>query len=247
MTRDYFEQQEYEASIAERERFMDRLYQRELKTSELSRPVREYPSTERTEMSYSEKTPDEHGWYWVKYYDDRWFMAFVDTGREKAYFFDGSSRYANHDLEEVPEDAYTAWYGPFACPGGDFGAVTVVADEELHTKAKAERKAIGIQHFDYRYCVGESHGSSLTVSGLYDREDADRLIHREVSRCNAEVVAAGAKILMSHADLTTVVSCDDGMVRVSVEEEDGDRELQPMTFEEACAWALKWERKMVSQ
>lgn len=130
------------------------------------------------------KTPDEQGWYWVKDRDDNWFMAFVDTSAEEVCFWDEQRPFHNPficDFESTHLGGCIAWYGPFVCPGGDFGGDTVVACEEHHERAKKEKKVIGITHFDFRYCRDEHHGASLTVTGVYTREEAEKRIGLEVA------------------------------------------------------------------
>lgn len=127
--------------------------------------------------------PDEQGWYWAKDVHGDWRMACVSTCSEKVWLFDEGLEppcWDAYDLDGFPAGIVVAWYGPFQCPGGDFGGLTVVSDEELHDKAALERKVIGIVHFDYRYCRDEGHGSSITFSGLYTRDEAEERIHREV-------------------------------------------------------------------
>jgi len=127
--------------------------------------------------------PDDQGWYWCKDNADNWFMAFVDTGEETIAMWDGHDPIQPplyFDWDSQQSEQIVAWYGPFNCPGGDFGGLTVIASEDDYKNAEKDRKAIGIQHFDYKYCRDEGHGSSLTISGLYDRKEADGRIHREV-------------------------------------------------------------------
>lgn len=144
-------------------------------------------------MARLTRLPDEQGWYWCHMLDaDVWCMAMVDTANECVTFFDAESgsdptRYEWESGDLTLEDRIgdCEWWGPFTCPGGHFGGMTIVADEELHDRAKAEKKVIGVQHFDFRYCRDEGHGSSLTVSGLYTREEAGERIGRETREAGA--------------------------------------------------------------
>lgn len=134
-------------------------------------------------MSLHLKTPDEHGIYWAKS-KGQWFLVFVDTAQEIVRIFDEDllcETGYKRELDDLPEGYFSAWYGPFACPGGDFAETTIVASEEDHERAKKEGKAIGITHFDFRHCRGDGYsGASITITGVYDREEANRRIHGEV-------------------------------------------------------------------
>jgi hypothetical protein len=120
--------------------------------------------------------PDEHGWYWAKSpRDGEWCMAFVNMNRETITLFDGVD--PRNDQIEYPMDEFKNsdrhWYGPFNCPGTDFGQHTIVMEEELHRKAEAECRAMCVTYVDYKYCDDENHHSSIAITELRTRADAD--------------------------------------------------------------------------
>ena len=130
-------------------------------------------------MSYHTKLPDEQGWYWCRSRHDCWSVAFVSTRDEVVAFFDEDEPFHNpatFNFDAPNVAGVVEWYGPFHCPGGDFGEHSVVPCAELREKARMEGKAIGIQYVDFRACKDELHGSSFTITGLYDREAAMKLI-----------------------------------------------------------------------
>lgn len=120
------------------------------------------------------RPPDESGWYWTKDEAGEWAMAYVDADGEAIWRFPAASYTADvfepHDPHGIRE-----WHGPIVCPGGDFGGITVLCDEDLRREAETQNKVIGIKHFDFRHCDDEKHGAAITVSGLYSREEAIQL------------------------------------------------------------------------
>lgn len=133
-------------------------------------------------MSYHTKTPDEQGMYWIKTRHDEWCLAYLDTNNERVTIFSDefNSKYRDiYELDELPAGLVRQWYGPFACPGGDFGSQTVVAAEEDHQRAKRNKEAIVIVHVDYRHCKGEKHGASITSVATMPREKAHKYVERE--------------------------------------------------------------------
>lgn len=123
-------------------------------------------------------TPDEQGWYWVNDpVSGEWQMACVNTFHDTVTFLDGdnAARINKCDLEDIDG---LVWYGPFACPGGDFGAMTIEKDVELYEKATAEGKAIVIEHVDFRCCNDGQPTAQVTLTSLIGREEAKSLIYR---------------------------------------------------------------------
>jgi hypothetical protein len=131
--------------------------------------------------------PTDEGLYWAKTRHDEWCLAYVDPGNEQVTIFvvDGKHRDV-YDFDELPAGLVKAWYGPFACPGGDFGSQTVVAAEEDHQRAKRNKEAIVIVHVDYRHCSGEKHGASITSVATMPREKADEYVKREAKAFEEE-------------------------------------------------------------
>lgn len=116
-------------------------------------------------------TPLDSGWYWVENDRGEWFMVCYDADREiMRAAFDADDSQSRHPGN------IAAWHGPFNCPGGPFGEVTVVPPDETQKLAKAEGKAIVIQHVCYRHCDDEKHGSSVTVVSIMSRDKADDAI-----------------------------------------------------------------------
>lgn len=143
------------------------------------------------------KLPDEQGWYWAESHDGDWYMAFVDTGQERVYMMDGENPMApdiTADFDDAASLGIRRWFGPFQCPGGDFGGHTVVIDAEMLDRAKRERKAIVLLHVDYKFCRDEKHGSSITCSSVVPRVKADEYVYRETEEIKAENAAAANKI-----------------------------------------------------
>jgi hypothetical protein len=133
--------------------------------------------------------PDEHGWWWMKAIeDDEWRMAFVNTNRETITLFDGLDpredqiEYKMDDFDEYLAD----WYGPFHCPGTDFGQSTIVTEESHHREAARKGKAIVLQHVDFKHCPDEEHHSNVTVTSLRDRDEAEAIIYREATEAGIE-------------------------------------------------------------
>lgn len=128
-------------------------------------------------------TPDETGWWWVETKHDGWSMAYVDTGREKVFLFDGHeppdfSRMDECDWETVAHDiGAVRWFGPLICPGGPFGGDTVIIGAERHDEAEREGKAIVLRHVNFHHCRDDRSGASITVTGLYSRAEAEPLIY----------------------------------------------------------------------
>lgn len=149
-------------------------------------------------MSMTENLPDDQGWYWAECADGEWMMAFVDTGNEKVVLYEGEAPEAGElhcGFEQISSCGIKRWFGPFTCPGGDFGGSTVEKDAEHYDRAKKERKAMVVVHVDYRYCRDEGHGSSITVTSTVPREVADKYVRREVDAVkkeNAEQTAGDA-------------------------------------------------------
>ena len=129
-----------------------------------------------------ERTPDECGWWWVETKWDGWSMAYVDTGREKVYLFDGHeppdfSRMDECELDTVAHDiGAVRWFGPLTCPGGPFGGDIVIVGAERHDEAIRDGKAIVIRHADFSHVDDERSGARITTSGLYTRDEAMGLI-----------------------------------------------------------------------
>lgn len=154
-------------------------------------------------MSKHTKTPSENGWYWVAdnpEAEDGWMMAFLDVEQDvpTVVTFDpercmaGFGRVATRwdwDGRVWRDRGYPAgrwsgpecWFGPLNQPGGPFGSHIVEACEEDHQRAEKESKVIGIQHFDFRYCRDEGHGSNITLSGVYTREEAEKITSRMIT------------------------------------------------------------------
>jgi hypothetical protein len=124
--------------------------------------------------------PDEHGFYWLRM-GSVWYLAFVDTGEEEVRLIsdDGKAKCGTFALDSAELDkTANAWFGPLNCPGGDFGSHTVVLDEELMMNAAQMKKAMVLQHIDYRFCADEKHRASITSTGVYTREEADKVLKR---------------------------------------------------------------------
>ena len=135
--------------------------------------------------------PDEHGWYWSKSPSDGdWCMAFINMNRETVTLFDGVD--PRNDQIEYPMDEFEnsnrEWYGPFNCPGTDFGQHTIVMEEKLHSEAIAEGKAMCVTFVDYSHCSDENHRSSIAITELRPRQDADELWQRN-QRYDPPIVA----------------------------------------------------------
>ena len=122
--------------------------------------------------------PDEQGWYWAKMGNGEWAMAFVDTGQEEVTIWNGDHPYegcrrALYDEPEFPDQQVVAWYGPFNCPGGDFGSPTIVVDEKLHSAAASNCEAIALTYVDYQHCDDGNH-ESIALIGRCSRQEADQ-------------------------------------------------------------------------
>lgn len=124
------------------------------------------------------KIPDTEGWYWIMDNDCEWRMAFVDTSNESVFVLPGDirggcsvSRLAFAEVSERFD-----WYGPFSCPGGDFGDTTIVPSEDLCRDAAASGKAIVITYANYKFCRDEKHAASIAITQLLSREMADAAI-----------------------------------------------------------------------
>ena len=129
-----------------------------------------------------DKLPDDHGMYWANTRHDEWLLAYVDTGSEQVVMFseDFNPSYRDvYEFDEFPKGLVRAWYGPFACPGGEFGEQTVVAAEEDHQRAKRNKEAIVIVHVDFRYCREDKHGASITSVATMPRDKANEYVKRE--------------------------------------------------------------------
>lgn len=142
------------------------------------------------------QTPDEQGWYWCEDECGEWFMAFVSTGNDEVFLWDGQnprdSRSAG--LEDAAElFGIERWFGPFGCPGGDFHENTVVTDKPLQELAAANRNAIVLIHVDFRHCRDEGHGSSITMVSVQPRSEADKYIRKEVADIKREASQAAIK------------------------------------------------------
>lgn len=127
------------------------------------------------------KLPDEQGWYWAECHDGCWLMAFVDTGREVVILMDGDnpdSPSAHVEFDEIETQKIKRWFGPFQCPGGDFGGSTVVKTVEDYALAKKKKNAIVVVHVDYLHCRA-GHGANITITSVVPREKADTYIYRE--------------------------------------------------------------------
>lgn len=128
------------------------------------------------------ETPDDQGWWWVETKHDGWSMAYVDTGREKVFLFDGHeppdfSRMNECELDTVAHDiGALRWFGPINCPGGPFGSDTIIISAERHDDAANEGKAIVLRHVDFSHLKGEGTHGQITVSGMYTRSEARGLI-----------------------------------------------------------------------
>jgi len=135
--------------------------------------------------------PDEHGWYWSKSpRDGDWCMAFVNTNRETIILFDGvdpRNDQIEYSMDEF-ENSNREWYGPFNCPGTDFGQHTIVMEEKLHREAITEGKAMCVTFVDYSHCSDENHHASIAITELRPRQDADELCHRN-QRYDPPIVA----------------------------------------------------------
>lgn len=137
----------------------------------------------------NDKLPDEQGVYWAEDWHGEWMVAFVDTGKEIVTLFgeDFDPKYRDiYEFDEFPKKLIKAWYGPFACPGGDFGSQTVVATEEDHQRAKRNKEAIVIVHVDYRHCSDEKHRASITSTATMPREEANEYVKREAKAFTAD-------------------------------------------------------------
>lgn len=127
-------------------------------------------------MSRRNTLPDDSGWYWVKTVDEEWKMAYVHTGIERVLFIDGEhpmdfetdSRAFDQDFSDCDW-----WYGPFECPGGDFGGNTVIVDEDRHEEAEADGSVIVLKHFDFGHCRDEKYHSRFTTTSLVTRDEAE--------------------------------------------------------------------------
>ena len=131
--------------------------------------------------------PDEHGWYWAKSpRDGEWCMAFVNMNRETITLFDGVD--PRNDQIEYPMDEFKNsdrhWYGPFNCPGTDFGQHTIVIEEEQHQKAERDGEAIVVTYADFRHC--DDLHSSIAIVGRCSEEQARAITQRETRELGIE-------------------------------------------------------------
>ena len=117
-------------------------------------------------------------------------MAFVNTNRETIILFDGvdpRNDQIEYSMDEF-ENSNREWYGPFNCPGTDFGQHTIVMEEKLHREAIAEGKAMCVTFVDYSHCSDANHHASIAITELRPRQDADELCHRN-QRYDPPIVA----------------------------------------------------------
>jgi len=134
--------------------------------------------------------PDEQGWYWCHHQEsDRWCMAFVNMNRETVTLFDGVD--PRNDQIEYPMDEFENsdrhWYGPFHCPGTDFGQHTIVMEEALHREASKSGEAIVVTYVDFQHCKDERYHSSIAIVGRCSMEAAEAITQRETANIGMEV------------------------------------------------------------
>ena len=105
-------------------------------------------------------------------------MTLVNMDRETITLFDGvepqrgQSEYPIEDFD----GSERLWYGPFHCPGGDFGEHTIGMDVEMHMRATAEKKAMCLTYVDYEHCEEEHYSGSIAITEVRSAADASALI-----------------------------------------------------------------------
>ena len=116
--------------------------------------------------------PDETGWYWAKSPTSEWSMAFVNTDRERVTLFDGIDPTDDQMYFPWDDEEWSGWdwYGPFNCPGTDFGQHTIVMEEEQHQKAERDGEAILVTYADFLHC--DDMHSSIAIVGRCSKEEA---------------------------------------------------------------------------
>ena len=135
------------------------------------------------------KKPDEQGWFWTKANDTgTWNMAFASTATEMITLFDGFED--QKENTEIPMSDFDFcdrhWYGPFNCPGGDFGQHTIVIEEGLHEQAELSGEAIVIQHVDFAHCPKADAMGSITITSRRSAVEAKNLIYSETQAVATE-------------------------------------------------------------
>lgn len=129
--------------------------------------------------------PDEMAWYWVKDVKaGSWYMAFVDPNRRQVSMWNAGDPAMEFTIRTVNQKKFTEafgdceWHGPINVPGGHFGSETVIPLDEDHIKAKSVGKAIGILHFDFKHCRDTDPCGRITISDLFTRAEARKLMHK---------------------------------------------------------------------
>jgi len=133
--------------------------------------------------------PNKLGWYWAKGDNGQWYMTFVDTNpdEESIVVWDGNDPVDPvmppicFDLDSEKAKSFEAWYGPFHCPGTDFGLSTIVLEEVLHQRAERTGEALVLQYVDFQHCHDDQYHSQAWTTSLRSRSEAADVIYQEAS------------------------------------------------------------------
>ncbi len=129
--------------------------------------------------------PDESGWYWFKFVETgEWNVAHIDCERERITVFIDSDPSQVDACSPCEMNSDRQWYGPFHCPGTDFGQHTIVVAEEDHQKAERNGEAIVVTYADFRHC--DDLHSSIAVIGTCSEEQAKAIAQRETRKIAVE-------------------------------------------------------------